>query len=421
MRAMKDSGIEWIGEVPEKWQIHRARNHFLQSFSKGNSILQLLSATQAEGVVPKDTVEGVVQVKEDADLSQFKTVHKYDYVISLRSFQGGFEMSEHEGVITPAYSVFRTRNQINHSFFKRLFKCDGFIGKINSLTVGIREGKNILYDDFSDVLLPIPPLADQQRIADFLDNKCSQIDSIIEKQKLVIEKLKQYKQSIITEAVTKGLNPTVKMKPSGIEWIGDIPEGWEFSRIKYIVDFNPRYEDSFPSATEVSFSPMEYIGQGKMSSINSAIDKVKNGYTYFANGDIVMAKVTPCFENGNIAIAENLTNGVGFGSTELYVFRCTKVNEKFFFYFLQNQSFVGKCISSMYGTGGLKRVSTDTVSNYKLVLPPIGEQKMIADHLDSKCASIDNIIDGKQKIIDKLTDYKKSLIYECVTGKREVV
>lgn len=418
---MKDSGVEWIGEIPEIWEVKRAKNHFVQSFSKGNEDLTLLSATQTDGVIPKDTLEGVVQVKEDADLSAFKTVHKGDYVISLRSFQGGFEMSNYEGVITPAYSVFRSCKEICHNYFKLLFKCDGFIVKISSLTVGIREGKNIMYTDFANMLIPIPPLLEQQAIADYLDIKCKIIDNTIQKQKIVIEKLKLYKQSIISEAVTKGLDSTAKMKPSGIEWIGDIPEGWEIYRMKDLVNFNPRYDEAFKDGTEVSFSPMEYIGQGKMSSIISTIEKVKNGYTYFAYGDIVMAKVTPCFENGNIAIADNLINGVGFGSSELYVFRCTKVINIFLFYFLQSNTFRKRCISSMYGTGGLKRVSSDFVDTYKLAIPSLEKQQEIADYIDAKCAGIEKVINGKQKLLEKLTDYKKSLIYECVTGKREVI
>ena len=199
---MKSSGVDWIGDIPEDWNIERAKNIFQQSIERGNSDLTLLSATQDYGVYPKDRLEGVVQVKEDTDLSLFKTIHKNYFAISLRSFQGGFEMSDYEGVITPAYSVFYAKINVFHRFFKHLFKSDSFISKLNSLTVGIREGKSIQYDDFSNLFIPYPPLSEQNEIADYLDAKCAEIDDFIAKKQVVIEKLTEYKKSLIYECVT---------------------------------------------------------------------------------------------------------------------------------------------------------------------------------------------------------------------------
>ena len=199
---MKSSGVDWIGDIPEDWNIERAKNIFQQSIERGNSDLTLLSATQDYGVYPKDRLEGVVQVKEDTDLSLFKTIHKNYFAISLRSFQGGFEMSDYEGVITPAYSVFYAKINVFHRFFKHLFKSDSFISKINSLTVGIREGKSIQYDDFSNLFIPYPPLSEQNKIADYLDAKCAKIDDFIAKKQTVIDKLTEYKKSLIYECVT---------------------------------------------------------------------------------------------------------------------------------------------------------------------------------------------------------------------------
>ena len=234
MREMKDSGIEWIGKIPADWTLQRGKTIFAQRLTKGNQSEILLAATQKYGMLPQSEVEGVVQVKEDADLQQFRTVHKKDFVISLRSFQGGFEYSQYEGVCSPAYQVFYNTNPICHNYYRLLFKSDGFIQKMNSMTVGIREGKNIQYSDFANSLIPVPPINQQQRIADYLDRKCSQIDTIIARQQEVIEKLKAYKLSVITEAVTKGLNPNVPMKDSGVEWIGEIPEHWQVPKIKYL-------------------------------------------------------------------------------------------------------------------------------------------------------------------------------------------
>ena len=231
MREMKDSGIEWIGQIPTGWKLRRAKTLFTQRNSKGNGIEVLLSPTQKYGVVPQSQLEGVVQVKEDADLQMFKTLHKGDFVISLRSFQGGFEYSLYEGVCSPAYQVFYPTSPICDTYYRYLFKSQSFISKMNNLTVGIREGKNIQYVDFANSQIPVPPLAEQERIAVFLNAECAEIDAVLEKTRASIEEYKKLKQAIITQAVTKGIRGDRPMKDSGIEWIGDIPAEWNKDKV----------------------------------------------------------------------------------------------------------------------------------------------------------------------------------------------
>lgn len=233
MREMKDSGIEWIGQIPTGWELRRAKTLFMQRNSKGNEIEVLLSPTQKYGVVPQSQLEGVVQVKEDTDLQMFKTVHKGDFVISLRSFQGGFEYSLYEGVCSPAYQVFYPTSPICDTYYRYLFKSQSFISKMNNLTVGIREGKNIQYVDFANSQIPVPPLAEQERIAAFLDAECAEIDAVLEKTRASIEEYKKLKQAVITQAVTKGIRGDRPMKDSGIEWIGDIPAEWRKTQLRH--------------------------------------------------------------------------------------------------------------------------------------------------------------------------------------------
>ena len=205
---MKDSGIEWIGKIPEHWKIQKGKYIFTQRSEKGNSIeLQLLSPTQKYGVIPQslyDEISGMnsVKLKENTDFNLLKTCHKGDYCISLRSFQGGFEYSKYEGVVSPAYQIFYPVIDIADGYFKYLFKDKNFIEKINSFTLSLRDGKPISYFDFSNMYLPLPPLAEQQQIADFLDAKCSSIDSIITAKKQQLAKLEDYKKSLIYEYVT---------------------------------------------------------------------------------------------------------------------------------------------------------------------------------------------------------------------------
>lgn len=206
--TMKDSGVEWIGEIPSHWELIKARWVFRQSNSKGNENEVLLSATQKFGMFPQDEIEGTVKVKADTDLQSFKTVHKNDFVISLRSFQGGFEISDYEGVCSPAYQVFYNATPICHRFYKWLFKSVPFIDKMNSITTGIREGRNIPYEAFAQSLIPVPPIIEQEEIAQHLDTRLTLIDGLVTDITAQIEKLKHYRQIVIHDAVTGKIKVT---------------------------------------------------------------------------------------------------------------------------------------------------------------------------------------------------------------------
>lgn len=243
MREMKDSGIEWIGVIPTSWTTNKGKYLFQQRRTKGNHIeLQLLSPTQKFGVIPQSmfeelTTNTAVKINEKTDLMTFKTIHRGDYCISLRSFQGGFEYSLYEGVVSPAYTVFFKKGDLCNGYYKYLFKDQSFIKEMNSYTLSLRDGKNISFDDFGNTYLPIPPLAEQETITDYLDSKCAEIDFLISDIQSQIEALEEYKRSVITEAVTKGLDPDVEMRDSGVQWIGMMPTHWDCQRGKYILRY----------------------------------------------------------------------------------------------------------------------------------------------------------------------------------------
>lgn len=205
---MKDSGVDWIGEIPVHWELIKARWVFKQRNSKGNENEVLLSATQKFGMFPQDEIEGTVKVKADTNLQLFKTVHKNDFVISLRSFQGGFEISDYEGVCSPAYQVFYNATPICHRFYKWLFKSIPFIDKMNSITTGIREGRNIPYEAFAQSQIPVPSITEQEDIAQHLDKRLTLIDGLIADIGEQIEKLKQYRKIVIHDAVTGKIKVT---------------------------------------------------------------------------------------------------------------------------------------------------------------------------------------------------------------------
>lgn len=417
----KDSGIEWIGEIPNTWHVlpHKHIMRKVKNVCERYNGENIISLTM-KGVIKRDldnptgkmplTFDGYQRVEEGNLL-----LCLFDIDVTPRCVG----VIKDNGLTSPAYSQFKLLSNDNISYYDYLLRAIDDDKCFLHLSKNLRN--SLTEENFGAILTIRPSIQEQQQIADYLDKKCGEIDRVVETQKDIIEKLKEYKQSVITEAVTKGLDKSGPLKDSGIEWIGKIPKSWEVYKIKHCVIFNPTYSENLEENTPVSFAPMECLTNCNLDCKETTIEKVSGSYTYFAEEDIIMAKVTPCFENGNIAIAKNLLSHVGFGTSELYVFRAKNINNKFLLYFLQNRKFKDLAISTMYGTGGLKRVSADFVKNYKFGLPTANEQKQIAEYLDKKCSEIDSAISDKELLIEKLTEYKKSLIYECVTGKRKVV
>ena len=403
VREYKDSGIEWIGRIPKDWNTEKAKYVFIQRREKGNKDCTLLAATQKFGMYPQHLLDGVVKVASGTDMQQFKTVHVNDFVISLRSFQGGFEMSDYEGVCSPAYQVFSAQKPINNIFFKYLFKSDAFIQQINAFVLGIREGKNIQYEDFSTMYLPIPSLTEQQRIASYLDKKCAEIDSLVELQEQMIAQLTDYKQSVITEAVTKGLNPEAELVSSGIDWIGDVPKGWNTQRLKYLCTIQTGNQDTQDS-DPVGIYPFY---------VRSPIVERSNKYSFEGEG-ILMA--------GDGAGAGRVFHHVyGKYAVHQRVYRLANIkgiNSDFLFYFLS--SLFCKEMDRGSAQSTVPSVRLPMLQNFRVCMPSVEEQNDIVSYLDAKCREIDTLIDLKRQKIETLKDYKKSIIFEAVTGKTDL-
>lgn len=206
------------------------------------------------------------------------------------------------------------------------------------------------------------------------------------------------------------------MKDSGIEWIGEIPEEWNVERLKYHVLFNPTTPiPDLINESPVSFVPMDHLKSGFHLQTITDFGKVKKGYVLFAENDILMAKVTPCLENGNLAIATNLINGIGFGSTEINVIRCLSISNKYLFYLLQCPSYIEKASYNMFGVAGLKRLDPKFIPYSIFPIPPQEDQLRISEYLDNKCAEIDLLIASKEKTNSLLKEWRQSIIYEAVT------
>ncbi len=398
MRKMKDSGVEWLGDVPAGWELHRAKRLFKLTNDRGNDNLTLLAATQKRGMWPQDRLEGVVRVKDDTDLSKFRTVHKNDYVISLRSFQGGFERSDFEGVCSPAYQTFCAIKPINHQYFKYLFKSPSFIDHMNSLTLGIREGKTIKFDDFATQVLPMPPLDEQLRIADYLDGKCAEVDRAVSAAEQSIEELSSYRSARLEEAIAK------------------VSHEAPLEKLKYVLKES---KDKSPDGIGEPLSIT--IARGVLRSAELSIPNPTSslvGAKVVHAGDLVFNKLKAYY---GVMYVSPYT---GLISPEYAVYQAIDAENtslKYLEYVFHTAAVIDEFIIRISGVAdGFRRLYTSDLFDIAVPVPSIEAQRNIVAELDDLYASIAESTEAKQAIIAGLKAYKQSLIYETVTGKREV-
>lgn len=412
-RAMKDSGVEWIGLIPERWKI--IRNKYLMT--KVKIIKQvyeqepILSLTM-NGVIKRDLDNPTGKMPTTFDGYQILKPNNllmclFDIDVTPRCI--GI-ISEY-GLSSPAYSQFVLNIELNTKYAYYYYLNLDFTKELLHLAKNLRH--SLTEEQLGYVPVPLPPLPEQQAIADYLDDKCAQIDNITATINEQIEVLKQYKKSVITEAVTKGLNPNVPMKDSGVEWIGQIPEHWEVIKGKYRLKLlNRPVKENDEVIT--CFRDGEVTLRSKRREDGFTISLQETGYQGINPGDLVVHGMD------GFAGAIGISDSRGKATPVLNVLD-TKENKKFFMYYLRTLAFTEVFIAL---STGIRVRSCDTNWN-KLrqlvyLIPPLSEQQAIADYLDDKCAKIDAVIADKQAQLETLAAYKKSLIYECVTGKKSV-
>lgn len=417
--------VSWFVKFPSHWNLVPAKRLFPESKERAQESDEQLSATQEYGVIPQSEFmrlagRRVVQLLSNIELR--KRVEVDDFVISMRSFQGGLERAWACGGIRSSYVVLRPVASVFVGYYQFLFKSDVYIQALQSTANFIRDGQDMNYQNFVLIDLPYPPYEEQRKIAAFLQYEITKIDALVAEQEKLIVLLKEKRQAVISHAVTKGLNPDAPMKDSGVDWLGQVPEHWVVSALKYKTLLNPSKSSfSGDKDQECSFVPMEKLKTDVLilDEVRS-IDEVFAGYTYFEDGDILMAKVTPCFENKNIAIASNLENGIGFGSSEIYVLRPISCSSRFLFYRLQEDAFMAICTASMTGAGGLKRVPSELLNNFTFAFPDICEQNEIAAYLDSVCDKYSILQAEAEAAIELFKERRSALISAAVTGKIDV-
>jgi type I restriction enzyme S subunit len=272
----------------------------------------------------------------------------------------------------------------------------------------------------------IPSENEQKQIVKFLDFKCAQIAQFIRNKRRLIQLLKEQKQIIINQAVMRGIDPDVKMKPSGVDWLGDIPVTWECYKLKRLTKFNPSKAElgnDVDMSNKIVFLPMEKVSvDGKIDCEEKRkVSEIWNGFTYFKRGDVVVAKITPCFENGKGALLDSLETKYGFGTTEFIIIRpLEKLCGNFLYYITMSSRFRKEGEEVMTGAAGQKRVPTDFMKNYLVALPSIQEQSQIVHFIKTKHLEIDRVIDKTNREIELIQEYRTRLISDVVTGKVDV-
>ena len=424
----RDSKIEGIGKIPKHWQVLRNFAIFSDRSDRGYPHLLPFSVTQQSGVIPQEYSSDQI-VRSSSKTENGKRICRGDLVYNkMRMWQGAVGVAPAEGRVSTAYVVCQPIRDLIPEFFEYLYRTPLYMTQSLRFSYGGCKDQYCLYPkDFKNIYTIFPPKREQAQIANFLDRKTGQINELIRIKERKTELLQEQRAALINQVVTKGLDPNVEMKPSGVEWIGEIPAHWEVLKVKHVGLSNPSKNNPKTTCFKnnlVVFLPMERVHtDGTIDQeLRLPYSQLKNGYTYFEEGDILIAKVTPCFENGKIVHIKNLATSVGFGSTEFIVIRpdLQKIFPPFLYYVLRNDPL--RSIGKHYMTSaiGLKRVPTEFVENFPLPIPTYQEQQQIANFLSHKTKQIDELIAAEQRKIELLKEYRQSLISEAVTGKIDV-
>jgi type I restriction enzyme, S subunit len=426
---MKDSGIEYVGAIPNDWDLVRLRAYFgeRKNKNKDGNETNLLSLSYGR-IIRKniDKTDGLLP----ASFNTYNIVEKNDIIIrptdlqnDKRSLRTGL-VTEH-GIITSAYIDLMPIGNVDSRFVHYLLHSYDILKVFYNMGSGVRQGLN--YSEFSKLKVPMPLLSEQQAIADYLDETCSKIDEIIAEAKASIDEYKELKQSVIFEAVTKGLDKNIEMKDSGVEWIGEIPNDAKLVPLKYLVSKTitdgthqtPDYESSengspFLSSKDISsgkidFSNIKYITKKLHEELYKNVAPQIN--------DILLAK------NGTTGVAALVETDMVF---DIYVTLAlirpdiTKVLPKYLLHDINCYVVKRQFDEHLLGIG-VPNLHLSVIRNTKVIIHNKNQQKEISDFLDKRTAEIDSLITEKESLINDLEAYKKSLIYEVVTGKRRVV
>ena len=419
----KATGIQWLPQIPRHWEYKKINSLFLERKTKvSDKDYQPLSVTKS-GILHQ-----LADAAKSNDSDNRKLVLTGDFVINSRSDRkGSCGVSALDGSVSLINIVLEPKRKLEQLFVHYLLRCQPFSEEYYRCGRGIvADLWTTRYSEMKSIYLPVPPLEEQEQIVRFLDWKVSSINRLINLKQQEITELKELKKAAISDAVTHGLDKTVPMKDSGISWLGKIPQHWEILSLKHVSRINASIANEIAKLKDldlVTFLPMENISEtGNIDySIKRPLKEVRSGFSSFSKSDVVIAKITPCFENGKGACLDELDTTIGFGTTELINLRAnSRILPKFLYLITVLQEFRKLGERAMTGSAGQKRVPLSYVKNFAIGIPPIEEQKHILLEVDKRSKSIDECILSKHEELKTLHDLKSILIADVVTGQIDV-
>ncbi|WP_180111431.1 restriction endonuclease subunit S [Acinetobacter sp. YH12136] len=426
----KDSGAEWLGSIPKHWSVEYSKWLFEERNIKANVGDEMLTASQKYGVIPQKMFmeleqQKVVQVQLGHEI--LKRAEVNDFVISMRSFQGGIEYCGYKGAVSSAYVPLKPRQDLSISYYKYLFKSIPYIQALQTTTNLVRDGQALRFANFIQVRIPLLPYSEAEKIGQFLDHETAKIDHLIEKQQQLIELLKEKSQAVISHAVTKGLNPNVPMKDSGVEWLGEVPEHWQVGRIKHLAQIISKGTTPTTMGGDfveegIRFLKAENIGKGF---------RVNNYPEFFISEkvDEQLAR-SRLKEHDVLVIIAGATTGLA--SVLQKELLPANTNQAVSFIRLLNFNYshwvshwlTTQFAQSVIWMGAVQaaqpNLSMESLGNIYIAIPPVEEVIEILKDIEFKLESFESLINKTQQQISLMQERRTALISAAVTGKIDV-
>lgn len=415
-KEYKATSMQWLKEIPVHWEERKMKYCFKERSEKNHPDEPVLCATQSQGVIPQSMYANRVVVVNKG-FEGLKLVKEGDFVISLRSFEGGIEYAYYQGIISAAYTILEPHNPSESEYWKFLFKSFPFISLLQTCVTGIREGQNINYSLLSRKFIPVPPLAEQERIVSYIESKTLKIDEYIKEKEKEVQLLNELKEAEIAKVVTQGLNPNVKMKDSGISWIGMIPEHWDVKQLRSFLKLfsNKGHGDAQLLSVTRELGVILRDKDNKEENHNFVPDDL-SGYKYIEKGDFVINKMKAW--QGSYAVS----NFDGIVSPAYYTCKLKGVEKDFFSLAIRSKAYVGFFTSHSKGIRvGQWDLDPNALKSIPFFLPPIEEQRAIVAYINDKTVKVESLITDLQAEIEHLKEYKQRLIADCVTGQVKVI
>ncbi|EDP6908366.1 restriction endonuclease subunit S [Campylobacter upsaliensis] len=423
--SYKPSGIKWLGEIPQSWKNVSIRSCFTESNQRCNTdSYPLLSVTIANGIIYQDNIENKKDISND-DKSNYKIVPLNAVAYNkMRMWQGAVGVNTlTTGIVSPAYIVAIPNEKILPNFVSYLFKSKIMIGEFDKNSYGLcLDMNNLRYDDFRNIKIPLPPLQEQKEIAEFLDKKCEKIQNYIDKKQKLITLLQEKKQALINEVVTKGLNPNIEFKNSGIAYLGLIPHHWEIKKLKYVGKVV--LGKMLCNEHQKGYSHCYYLKSKNLQWLNVEVSQIEKMWFSEYEKSLYRIKKDDLLvsEGGEVGKTCIWNNELAecYIQNSVHKITLNKFNNaKFFLYLFFTYGKLG-VFDSVVSRVSIAHLVLEKLVNVDMVVPPLQEQKQIANFLDEKCEKINSAIEKTKRQIELIKEYKNTLINEAVCGRIRV-